>query len=161
MEAISAQGRERGFVTSQDLLRGLPVEDLTPEQVEGFLRDVQEYLRKEGIEVLEIRRETSEDEVAKPRGIRQGRDEVFANDPVRLYLNEIGKVRLLTAAQEVDLAMRMEAGGSPPRCLPPSTLRTGSTRSGSVSWFTPWYGSASISSTRRESFGTRALASRR
>ena len=110
MEAISAQGRERGFVTSRDLLRGLPVEDLSPEQVEGFLRDVQEYLRQEGIEVLEIRREASEDEVAKPRGIRQGRDEVFANDPVRLYLNEIGKVRLLTAAQEVDLAMRMEAG---------------------------------------------------
>jgi RNA polymerase primary sigma factor len=37
-------------------------------------------------------------------------DEVSANDPVRLYLNDIAKVRLLTAAQEVDLAMRMEAG---------------------------------------------------
>ena len=47
MEAISAQGRERGFVTSQDLLQGLPVEDLSPEQVEGFLIDVQEYLRRE------------------------------------------------------------------------------------------------------------------
>ncbi len=110
MEAIAAQGRERGFVTSRDLLQGLSVEDLSPEQVEAFLMDVQEYLRQEGIEVLEIRREASEDEVAKPRGIRQGRDEVLANDPVRLYLNEIAKVRLLTAAQEVDLAMRMEAG---------------------------------------------------
>jgi RNA polymerase primary sigma factor len=110
MEAIAAQGRERGFVTSRDLVQGLSAEDLTPEQVEAFLRDVQEYLRQEGIEVFEIRREASEDEVAKPRGIRQGRDEVFANDPVRLYLNEIAKVRLLTAAQEVDLAMRMEAG---------------------------------------------------
>jgi RNA polymerase primary sigma factor len=87
------------------------VEDLGPEQVEAFLMDVQEYLRQEGIEVLDTRREASEDEVGKPRGIRQGRDDVFANDPVRLYLNEIAKVRLLTAAQEVDLAMRMEAGG--------------------------------------------------
>jgi RNA polymerase primary sigma factor len=110
MEAIAAQGRERGFVSSRDLLQGLSVEDLGPEQVESFLMDVQEYLRQEGIEVLEIRREASEDEVAKPRGIRQGRDEVSVNDPVRLYLKEIGKVRLLTAAQEVDLAMRMEAG---------------------------------------------------
>ncbi len=101
MEAIAAQGRERGFVSSRDLLQGLSVEDLGPEQVESFLMDVQEYLRQEGIEVLEIR---------KPRGIRQGRDEVSVNDPVRLYLKEIGKVRLLTAAQEVDLAMRMEAG---------------------------------------------------
>jgi RNA polymerase primary sigma factor len=110
MEAIAAQGRDRGFVTSTDLLRGLSVEDLGPEQVEAFLTDVQEYLRHEGIEVLETRGEASEDEVGKPHGIRQGRDEVSVNDPVRLYLKEIGKVRLLTAAQEVDLAMRMEAG---------------------------------------------------
>src|SRR6266536_92710 len=109
MEAIAAQGRERGFVTSTDLIQGLSAEDLSPEQVEAFLMDVQEYLRQEGIEVLEIQREASEDEVGTPRGIRQGRDDLPANDAVRLYLNEIAKVRLLTAAQEVDLAMRMEA----------------------------------------------------
>jgi hypothetical protein len=110
VEAIAAQGRERGFVSSTDLLQGLSAEDLSPEQVEAFLMDVQEYLRQEGIEVLEIQREASEEEVGKPRGIRQGRDDLPANDAVRLYLNEIAKVRLLTAAQEVDLAMRMEAG---------------------------------------------------
>src|SRR6266508_4527268 len=110
MEAIAAQGRERGFVTSRDVVQGLSLEDLSPEQVEAFLVDVQEYLRQEGIEVFETRREASEDEVGKPRGIRRGRDEVSANDPVRLYLNEIAKVRLLTAAQQVHLAMRMEAG---------------------------------------------------
>jgi RNA polymerase primary sigma factor len=110
MEAIAAQGRERGFVSSTDLLRGLSAGDLGPEQVEAFLMDMQEYLRQQGIEVLETQREASEDEVGRPRGIRQGRDEVSANDPVRLYLNEIARVRLLTAAQEVDLAMRMEAG---------------------------------------------------
>src|SRR6266545_1741654 len=161
MEAIAAHGRERGFVTSTDLLRGLSAEDLSPEQVEAFLMDVQEYLRHEGIEVLESQREAPEDEVGKPPGIRRGRDEVFANDPVRLYLNDIAKVRLLTAAQEVDLATRMETGGSPPRCLAQSAPRTGSTRSGSASWFAPCSGSASISSTRRESFGTRASAWRR
>ena len=110
MEAISAQGRERGFVTSQDLLQGLPGEDLSPEQVEGFLMDVQEYLRKEGIEVLEIPGEESEGEGQEPRGVRQGRGDIPADDPVRMYLKDIGKVPLLTAAQEVDLAMRMEAG---------------------------------------------------
>ena len=36
-EAIAVKGRERGFVTSEDLLEGLPVEDLAPEQVEDFL----------------------------------------------------------------------------------------------------------------------------
>ena len=71
MEAIAAQGRERGFVTSGDLLRGLSLEDLSPEQVEAFLMDVQAYLRQEGIDVLETPREASEDEVGKGRGIRQ------------------------------------------------------------------------------------------
>ena len=111
MEAISAQGRERGFVTSQDLVQGLPVEDLSPEQVEGFLIDVQEYLRREGIEVLEIPGEESGAEGEGPPGIRRARDDIAANDPVRMYLKDIGKVPLLTAAQEVDLAMRIEAGG--------------------------------------------------
>jgi len=159
MEVIAEQGRERGFVTSRDLLQGLSAEDLSPEQVDAFLMDVQEYLRQEGIEVLEIQREASEDEVEEPGGIRRGRDEVFANDAVRLYLNEIAKVRLLTAAQEVDRGWR--PGGSPPRCLSQSTPRAGSTRTGSASWFAPWSGSARISSTRRESFITRASAWRR
>jgi RNA polymerase primary sigma factor len=106
MVAISARGHERGFVTSQELLQGFAAEDLSREQVEGFLMDVQEYLRKEGIEVLEIPGEKSEGE----RGPRD-RDDVPANDPVRIYLKDIGRVPLLTPAQEVDLAMRVEAGG--------------------------------------------------
>ncbi|MGH2528203.1 MAG: sigma-70 family RNA polymerase sigma factor, partial [Actinomycetota bacterium] len=125
MEAIAAQVRERGFVTSGDLLQGLSVEDLSPEQVEAFLMDVQEYLRQEGIEVLEIPGKESEGGEEEPRGIRQGRAEVFANDPVRLYLNEIAKVRLLTAAQEVDLAMRMEAGRFAAEVLAPTDSSNG------------------------------------
>ena len=87
------------------------MEDLSREQVEGFLMDVQEYLRKEGIEVLEIPGEESEGEGEEPRRIPRDRDDVAANDPVRMYLKDIGRVPLLTAAQEVDLAMRVEAGG--------------------------------------------------
>ena len=74
MEAIAAQGRDRGFVTSGDLAHGLSAEDLSSEQVEAVLMDVQAYLRQEGIEVLEIQREASGDEGGRPRGIRQGRD---------------------------------------------------------------------------------------
>ena len=88
-------------MTSQDLLQGLGVEDPSTEQVEGSLTAVQGYLRKEA----------SEGGGEEPRAIRRGRDDLPAPDPVRLYLKEIGRVPLLTAAQEVDLAMRMEAGG--------------------------------------------------
>jgi RNA polymerase primary sigma factor len=108
-EAITARGRERGFVTSEDLLDSVPVEDFTPEQVEEFLTQVEEHLRSEGIEVIEV----PGDELAEPGTVaRLDVDYMKAptNDPVRMYLKEIGKVPLLTAAQEVDLARRIEAG---------------------------------------------------
>ena len=89
-------------MTSPDLLQGLRVEDPSTEQVEGPATDVQGSLRKEG---------SSEEGGEEPRGIRRGRDDLPAPDPVRQYLKDIGRVPLLTAAQEVDLAMRMEAGG--------------------------------------------------
>src|SRR5436309_4233338 len=112
-ETIAARGRERGFVTSEDLLEGLPVEDLTPEQVEDFLTQVEEHLRQEGIEVIEVPGEEVET-AGELVGIRLPRDDDVlkapTNDPVRMYLKEIGKVPLLTAAQEVDLAMRIEGG---------------------------------------------------
>ncbi|HZP89440.1 MAG TPA: sigma-70 family RNA polymerase sigma factor, partial [Actinomycetota bacterium] len=108
-EAITARGRERGFVTSEDLLESVPVEDFTPEQVEEFLTQVEEHLRGEGIEVIEV----PGDELADS-GVAARLDvdllKAPTNDPVRMYLKEIGKVPLLTAAQEVDLARRIEAG---------------------------------------------------
>jgi RNA polymerase primary sigma factor len=107
-EAITARGRERGFVTSEDLLDSVPVEDFTPEQVEEFLTHVEEHPRGEGIEVNEVPGDDLADVVAPAR-----EDDVLkapTNDPVRMYLKEIGKVPLLTAAQEVDLARRIEAG---------------------------------------------------
>ncbi len=108
-ETITARGRERGFVTSEDLLESVPVEDFTPEQVEEFLTQVEEHLRGEGIEVIEV----PGDELVEPGApVRLDVDLLKAptNDPVRMYLKEIGKVPLLTAAQEVDLARRIEAG---------------------------------------------------
>jgi RNA polymerase primary sigma factor len=109
-EAITAKGRERGFVTSEDLLESLPVDDLSPEQVEDFLSQVEEHLRNEGIEVIEVPGEELAEEAQR---LAAREDEVLkapTNDPVRMYLKEIGKVPLLTAAQEVDLARRIEAG---------------------------------------------------
>jgi RNA polymerase primary sigma factor len=107
-ELITARGRERGFVTSEDLLEGLPVEDLTPEQVEDFLTQIEEHLREQGIEVIEVPGEELEGPTQLPRD--EDMLKAPTNDPVRMYLKEIGKVPLLTAAQEVDLAMRIEAG---------------------------------------------------
>jgi RNA polymerase primary sigma factor len=109
-KTIAERGRERGFVTSEDLLETLTADDLTPEQVEDFLSQMEEFLRDEGIEVIEVPGDELESEV-QARLVRE--DDVLkapTNDPVRMYLKEIGKVPLLTAAQEVDLARRIEAG---------------------------------------------------
>ena len=109
-EAITARGRERGFVTSEDLLEWLPVDDLTPEQVEDFLTGIEEHLRNEGIEVIEVPGDDLGEDLPAA-AVRE--DDVLkapTNDPVRMYLKEIGKVPLLNAPQEVDLARRIEAG---------------------------------------------------
>jgi RNA polymerase primary sigma factor len=106
-ELIVARARERGFVTSEDVVEGLPVDDLSPEQVEDFLAQIEEHLREQGIEVIEVPGE-EDGQATLPRD-----DDLLkapTNDPVRMYLKEIGKVPLLTAAQEVDFAMRIEAG---------------------------------------------------
>ena len=108
-EAITARGRERGFVTSEDLFESVPVEDFTPEQVEEFLSQVEEHLRGEGIEVIEV----PGDDLGDATGAARADVDLLkapTNDPVRMYLKEIGKVPLLTAAQEIDLARRIEAG---------------------------------------------------
>ena len=107
-EQITARGRERGFVTSDDLLESVPVDDFTPEQVEEFLTQVEEHLRNEGIEVIEV--PGDEVDASAQRQLDADLLKAPTNDPVRMYLKEIGKVPLLTAAQEVDLARRIEAG---------------------------------------------------
>jgi RNA polymerase primary sigma factor len=107
-EQLVAKGRERGFVTSEDLLETVPVDDFTPEQIEEFLAQIQEHLTAEGIETVEI----PGDDTDAATQVRIEVDLLRAptNDPVRMYLKEIGKVPLLNAAQEVDLARRIEAG---------------------------------------------------
>jgi RNA polymerase primary sigma factor len=107
-EQLTARGRERGFVTSEDLLEAVPVDEFTPEQVEEFLSQVQEHLNAEAIEVIEV----PGDDTDAATQVRIEVDLLKAptNDPVRMYLKEIGKVPLLNAPQEVDLARRIEAG---------------------------------------------------
>ena len=95
-EQIVARGRERGFVTSEDLLEAVPVDDFTPEQVEEFLT------RSRSISRARASR-SSRSPARTPRAATQVRSEddllrAPTNDPVRMYLKEIGKVPLLNAA---------------------------------------------------------------
>ena len=96
--ALIKRGNHRGFLTMAEVQQEL--EDIEApgeafEKVADELRLKGIRLQEEGPDVLEEVVEVSQ---------------ISVSDPVRLYLNEIGRYPLLTAQQEVELAMQMEGG---------------------------------------------------
>jgi len=112
---LAAWGKERGFLTTDEIVERLKTVELTPDQVDSVFV----LLTEAGIEITddavdEIKEEI-EEESRKDGGKAASEDldlsvQPVTNDPVRMYLKEIGKVPLLTAEQEVSLAKRIEAG---------------------------------------------------
>ncbi len=90
-------GRQRGLVTTTDLMALVERSSIDPDQ----LAVVAWQLRRAGVAVVDDRDGPTSDVSPASSGAPV--------DPVRLYLNEIGRVDLLTAEEEVDLAKRVDA----------------------------------------------------
>jgi RNA polymerase primary sigma factor len=100
LEDLTARGNQRGFLIMTEIQQELEDVEAPPESFD----DVFVALREAGVTV----REDSNDALA---ATALSNDElVHVSDPVRMYLQEIGRFPLLTSQQEVELAMQMEAG---------------------------------------------------
>ncbi len=117
IDGLLELGRGRGFVTAEDIAEVLSELDLTTEQIEYLYTTILD----QGIEVVDDSAMDSEEDLeidgksAKGEWRRGTNDlnlsvDVPTTDPVRMYLKEIGRVKLLTAQQEVSLAKRIERG---------------------------------------------------
>ena len=106
-----AKAKEKGFVTSDELNAVLPSEQVSTDQIE----DIMATLNEMGINVVEADEETEELENAveeEPRAVGNLDDEEVGrtDDPVRMYLREMGSVELLSREGEIAIAKRIEAG---------------------------------------------------
>ena len=105
IKELIEKGKAKGALTYKEIMDMLEDVDLQPEQIEK----VYETLESLGIDVLDevVEEEASSDKEDITISVPES---VNIDDPVRMYLKEIGKVPLLTADEEVDLAKRMGEG---------------------------------------------------
>jgi RNA polymerase primary sigma factor len=107
IQAFIEKGRQRGFVTTSEILSSFP----DVENDIGGLENLYEELEKNGIEMKEAREylETPEEPLTKREKLLQAAGEARI-DPVQMYLKEIGQVPFLTAEDEKELAKKIETG---------------------------------------------------
>ena len=117
VKRLIAKGKERGHITFDELNAVLPPDQNSSEQIE----DVMANLSEMGIQVVEgeeaedgevvaVKAEKTEEEGEEPSGNVDEESLGRTDDPVRMYLREMGSVELLSREGEIAIAKRIEAG---------------------------------------------------
>jgi RNA polymerase primary sigma factor len=113
IKALLASGKQRGFITYEELNEALPEDKVSSEKIE----DIMSMISDMGINVVEDE-ETEQEDKTKALKSSDNEDEDSidevevgrTDDPVRLYLREMGSVELLSREGEIQIAKRIEAG---------------------------------------------------
>jgi RNA polymerase primary sigma factor len=117
VKRLIAKGKERGYITIDELNAVLPSDQNSSDQIE----DIMAMLSEMGIQVVEseegeetdtlavVKEEAVEDEEG-PAGNISENSVSRTDDPVRMYLREMGTVELLSREGEIAIAKRIEAG---------------------------------------------------
>jgi RNA polymerase primary sigma factor len=117
IESLIEKGKQKNYLTFQEIENYLEDEILNTDKVE----DLYDVLNRSGVEVIDEKEAVEGKEKSKETGIavisKNGLSSESTSDkrlelgdPVKMYLKEIGQIKLLTADEEVDLAKRMESG---------------------------------------------------
>jgi RNA polymerase primary sigma factor len=113
VKKMIARGLERGYLTYDELNAAMPAEEFSSEQIE----DMMSMLSEKGVNLVEaeeseevVERPVVDEEAADARGNIDDDDIGRTDDPVRMYLREMGSVELLSREGEIAIAKRIEAG---------------------------------------------------
>ena len=115
MDALITKGKDKGYLTYDELNESLPDDLVAPDQIETIMSRFEEV----GIDLIDASEESSyiaekKSGKGKGRNAKDGADEeesfVSSEDPVRMYLKEMGSISLLTRDGEVEIAKRIEEG---------------------------------------------------
>ena len=113
LQALFALGRERGYLTFEQIASTLEEVEVTKEQVTGLHSQLVEHgvevIAEDGVDAYKEQRAVA----ANGGGAKKQELDLTVEpslDSLRLYLRSIGQVELLTASQEVELAKRIERG---------------------------------------------------
>ena len=107
IKSLIKKGKSNGFVTLDELNSALPPGEYSSEQIE----DIHSAINDMGLNIVEQHEETSPEESdEKNSGNLSDEEGARSDDPVRMYLKEMGSVELLSREGEISIAKRIEAG---------------------------------------------------